>query len=147
MQQVINQLTAIVDEYTARFNNIPGDVFEQKPAPGKWSKTEIIGHLIDSAQNNIQRFVRGQYIARPHVVYQQDEWVKAQNYQQYNREDLVALWALLNRHICVILANMPAEVYNNAVNVGRDAEKLVTIQFLAGDYVEHHLHHIHQIFN
>jgi len=146
MQQVINQLTAIVDEYTALFNNIPGDVFEAKLVPGKWSKKEIIGHLTDSAQNNIQRFVRGQYLDKPHIVYHQDEWVAAQNYQQYSRKDLITLWALLNRHICIILAVMPPAAYNNLVNVGKEEEKLVTLQFLAEDYIAHHLHHIKQIF-
>src|SRR5262249_17231536 len=27
--------------------------------PGKWSRKEVVGHLIDSASNNHQRFVRG----------------------------------------------------------------------------------------
>lgn len=147
MQQVISQLTVIVDEYTALFNNIPAGAFEAKPAPGKWSKKEIIGHLIDSAQNNIQRFVRGQYLDKPHIVYHQDEWVAAQNYQQYSRKDLITLWALLNRHICIILAAMPPAAYNNLVNVGKEEEeKLATLQFLAEDYIAHHLHHIKQIF-
>jgi len=146
MQQVISQLTAIVNEYTALFNNIPGEELTQKPAPGKWSKKEIIGHLIDSAQNNIQRFVRAQYAHQPHIVYQQNEWVAAASYQQYNREHLVALWALLNKHICIILAAMPVEAYTKLINVGKGEEKLVTVQFLAEDYIVHHLHHIHQIF-
>lgn len=146
MQQVINKLTAIVNEYTALFNNIPGEELTKKTGPGKWSKKEIIGHLIDSAQNNIQRFVRVQYAQQPHVVYQQDTWVAAANYQHYNRQNLVALWALLNRHICVVLANMPAGVYSRHVKLGLNGETPVTVQFLAEDYIVHHLHHIHQIF-
>ena len=30
------------------------------PAPGRWAKKEVVGHLIDSAANNHQRFVRAQ---------------------------------------------------------------------------------------
>lgn len=146
MQQVINKLTAIVNEYTALFNNIPGEEFTKKTEPGIWSKKEIIGHLIDSAQNNIQRFVRVQYAHQPHIIYQQDTWVAAAGYQQYNRQDLVALWALLNRHICVILTNMPADVYSRQVKLGLNGETQVTVQFLAEDYIVHHLHHIYQIF-
>ena len=140
-------MEALIAEYTEKFNAIPENEFVQKPAPGKWSKKEIIGHLIDSAQNNIQRFVRTQYIDKPHVVYNQDAWVAAANYQAYDRGSLIQLWQLLNKHICVILANMPAEIYTRECNVGRDMEKLVTVQFLAEDYVAHHLHHIKQIFN
>ena len=147
MHQVVSQLTAIVNQYGNKFNNISTGELEHKPAPGKWSKKEIIGHLIDSAQNNIQRFIRGQYLTNPYIIYQQDEWVNLQNYQQYNRKHLVALWATLNMHICTIIANMPAAAYNNKVNVGKEEEKLVTIQFLAEDYIVHHLHHIQQIFS
>ncbi len=147
MQQVITQLTSIVNEYTSALNNIPDSEFTARPAPGKWSKQEILGHLIDSAQNNIQRFIRTQYIDKPHVVYNQDAWVAAQGYQQYSRRDLIRLWQLLNKHICVILANMPADMYARECNVGKEEEKLVTIQFLAEDYVAHHLHHLKQIFN
>jgi len=147
MQQTVKQLLALVEEYTDKFSNIPDTEFAQKPASGKWSKKEITGHLVDSAQNNIQRFVRAQYINRPHIVYHQDEWVAEQNYQHYNKHDLIELWALLNKHICVILANMPQEAYGLEVNVGKEQEKLVTLQFLAEDYIVHHLHHINQIFS
>lgn len=146
MQQLITQLTTIIDKYTALFNNIPDEELTIKPSQGKWSKKEIIGHLIDSAQNNIQRFVRVQYAQQPHVVYQQNNWVAAAKYQEYNRQDLVALWALLNKHICIILAAMPVEVYLRTVKLGAEGETLVTVQFLAEDYIVHHLHHIHQIF-
>ncbi len=147
MQQTVKQLLALVEEYTDKFSKIPDTEFAQKPASGKWSKKEITGHLVDSAQNNIQRFVRAQYINRPHIVYHQDEWVAEQNYQHYNTHDLIELWALLNKHICVILANMPQEAYGLEVNVGKEQEKLVTLQFLAEDYIVHHLHHINQIFS
>ena len=147
MQQVINQLQALLTEYSDKLNAIPGEELTAKPAPGKWSKQEIIGHLIDSAQNNIQRFIRAQYSYTPHIVYNQDAWVAAQGYQQYNQQDLIQLWQLLNKHICVILFIMPVEMYARECNVGKGEEKLVTIQFLAEDYVAHHLHHLKQLFN
>jgi hypothetical protein len=146
MQKIINQLTELVNGYTEKLDAIEDDEFSAKPAPGKWSKKEIVGHLIDSAQNNIQRFIRAQYISKPHIIYNQDAWVAAQNYQQYTRQSLIQLWALLNKHICIILSAMPQAMYNNHVNVGRDEEKLVTVQFLAEDYITHHLHHLKQIF-
>jgi hypothetical protein len=48
--------------------------FSSKPAPGKWSKKQIIGHLIDSATNNHQRFVRAQFETRPRIYYDQNKW-------------------------------------------------------------------------
>ena len=71
-----------------QFMTIEESDAEKRPAPGKWSAKEIIGHLIDSAANNQGRFVRAQnsndLIG---VGYNQDEWVTAQNYQGENWHD------------------------------------------------------------
>lgn len=131
---MLNSLTTLINEYAIKFAAIPENELTVKPAPGKWSKKEITGHLIDLAQNNIQRFVRAQYEIEPHIVYRQDEWVAAQHYQQYNGQQLVNLWSLLNRHICIIPGNLPLEVYSSQVNVGKTETKLVNVQFLAEDY-------------
>ena len=145
MQEVIKQLNEIVTEYFIRFSNLPDDELSLKTAPGKWSKKEIIGHLIDSAQNNVRRFITVQYQTNPHVVYNQDVWVSAQNYQQYNNTDLILLWQLLNKHICIALQNIPVEKYQHVCNTGKGQDELYTIEFLAKDYIVHHLHHLKQI--
>jgi hypothetical protein len=147
MTEAINQLQNIVTEYTGRLQSIPEDAFSLKPLPAKWSKKEILGHLVDSAQSNIRRFVVAQYEDKPHIVYSQDAWVAAQAYHDYNSNDLITLWALLNKHICIILKNMPPAAYSRLCNTGKEQEKLYTLQFLADDYVSHHLHHLNQIFN
>lgn len=56
--------------------------FSTKPAPEKWSKKEIIGHLIDSATNNHQRFVRAQFEPTPQIYYDQNKW---NEYSYYDR--------------------------------------------------------------
>jgi hypothetical protein len=147
MQEVINQLGALTDEYTPKLHKIPEGEFSLKLSPTKWSKEEILGHLVDSAQNNIQRFVRAQYEEKPHIVYNQDVWVAVQGYNNYPLKELMSLWQLLNNHICIILENMPVEVYTRLCNTGNDEERLYTIEFLAEDYVTHLLHHLKQIFN
>jgi hypothetical protein len=145
MQQAIEQLEAIVNEYSPKFLNLSEETFSFKPAVNKWSKKEIIGHLIDSAQNNIRRFITAQYQTKPHVVYEQDIWVSTQHYQDYNSAELINLWQLLNRHIIVILKNMPVEKYQQQCNTGKEKEELHTLEFLATDYITHHLHHLKQI--
>src|SRR6185436_18687564 len=76
------------------------------PAPGKWSKKEIIGHLIDSAANNHARFVRAQ--ATDDLVfdgYDQDEWVRVQRYRERPWRDLVGLWQAYNHHMASLMAS------------------------------------------
>ncbi len=145
MEEVVQQLENIVNTYTVQFLNFTEAELTLKSSPEKWSKKEIIGHLIDSAQNNIRRFVVTQYENKPHIVYAQNEWVSNQNYNSYSSKDLITLWALLNKHIVVILKNIPAEKYQLQCNTGKEQEELHTIEFLATDYITHHLHHLKQI--
>ncbi|MGG9963487.1 DinB family protein [Ferruginibacter sp. SUN106] len=145
MEETAQQLDNIVNTYSVEFLNFTEAELALKPAADKWSKKEIIGHLIDSAQNNIRRFIVTQYETTPHIVYAQDNWVSIQNYKEYNSKDLITLWSLLNRHIVVILKNMPVANYQLQCNTGKEQEQLHTIEFLAKDYITHHLHHLKQI--
>ena len=134
-----------VVERENRFGDLSDDVFSVKRIPGKWSPKEILGHLIDSAQNNIQRFVRGQYEDTPKIVYSQDDWVSLQGYQHYNKADLIQLWILLNRHLCKILANMNPAHYEKKCNTGKTSSEFHSLSFLAEDYLNHMIHHLNQI--
>jgi DinB superfamily len=145
MQQVVEQLESIVNEYSVKFLNLSEEALSFKPAADKWSKKEIIGHLIDSAQNNIRRFITAQYQLNPHVVYEQDIWVSIQHYKDYDKAALISLWQLLNEHIIFVLKNMPVEKYQQQCNTGKEKEELHTLEFLATDYITHHLHHLKQI--
>ncbi|MEI9958159.1 MAG: DinB family protein [Ferruginibacter sp.] len=145
MKVIATQLEQIINDYSAKFFALAENELSFKPAAEKWSKKEIIGHLIDSAQNNIHRFVVTQYQTDPHVVYAQNDWVNVQGYADYNSKDLIILWQLLNKHIVVILNKMPAEHYMLQCNTGKDNDEFHTLEFLANDYITHHLHHLKQI--
>jgi hypothetical protein len=140
MQAIIGQLRKIVTDYEPQLRKLSEADISLKPAPEKWSGKELVGHLIDSAQSNIRRFVIAQYEERPHIVYAQNEWVIAADYQNYPVKDLIDLWVLLNRHIIMILKNMPEEAHSREVQTG----DIHTIKWLASDYNKHMLHHLHQ---
>ena len=114
--------------------------------PNKWSKKEVLGHLIDSAQNNLRRFICGQYESSPpKIIYEQDFWVKASGYQHDAKGDVILLWKLINDQICRVLSGMEASNYSRQIDTGKQEISLHTIQFLAEDYVKHMKHHINQI--
>ena len=122
---------------------ISAEQFAYKLSPGKWSKIEILGHLIDSAQNNIRRFIVAQYETVPFIIYNQDKWVAISDYQHASSENLIELWVLLNNHICRILDNTTSEASMQICETNNhDAH---TIAWLAEDYLKHLLHHLHQI--
>jgi hypothetical protein len=141
MQSIALQLESIIDEHLAALKRIPESAMIYKPFPSKWSKREILGHMVDSAQNNIRRFVVAQYEENPKIAYNQDKWVAIADYQHYNSTDLINLWYLLNKHVAVILKNISAEMAKRKCQT----EELHTIEWLAQDYIKHLLHHVHQV--
>lgn len=145
MEQIIKQLDAIIIKYAVKFSSLSDEELSFKPAGDKWSKKEIIGHLVDSAQNNSRRFITAQYESKVPIFYDQNDWVTIQNYQNYDNRDLILLWQLLNKHIGVILKNIPDQKYQQLCNTGKEQDEFCTIEFLAKDYIAHHLHHLKQI--
>ena len=127
----------------------------QRPAPGKWSPREIVGHLVDSASNNHQRFVRAQF--QDDLVfpgYAQDDWVAAQRYQDAPWRDLVGLWAGFNRHLARVMIAMSAAARmtpRSRHNLDRialgpfAADAPATLDAFMEDYVKHLKHHLAQI--
>ena len=145
MISIAKEIEITVERSAKAFSGISDAEFDSKKIPGKWSKKEIVGHLIDSAQNNIQRFVRGQYEDTPKIAYAQDDWVRLQDYQGYLKTDLIQFWIMINRHLCRILLSMDPAHYERKVNTGKSAVELRSLSFLAKDYLVHLRHHLDQI--
>ena len=123
---------------------ISSEIAGTKPAPNKWSKKEILGHLIDSASNNHQRFVRAvQNIALDFPAYNQDRWVEVQHYNEMDWTNLIELFSLYNSHLCRVIEFLPPESFDNPCNIGK--EKPVTLRFIAEDYLRHLKHHMEKI--
>jgi hypothetical protein len=123
---------------------IPNDQFCAKPIPAKWSRIEVLGHLIDSAQNNLRRFICGQYESPPALIsYDQDFWVAANQYAHARKEDIIQLWILLNERIASVLQNMPVNLHENYCPIVTGGQQ--TLQWFAEDYVKHMKHHLNQI--
>src|SRR6185436_2019553 len=128
MEKVIDELKGILETYSKTLRNIPEQEFSSKPLPHKWSKKEVIGHLIDSAQNNLRRFICGQDEEQPpKITYEQDFWVKSNNYRERKSADVINLWVLINEQICAVLRSMPPTEYLKEADTGQ----LHTLQWLA----------------
>jgi hypothetical protein len=115
-----------------------------KSEPDKWSKKEIIGHLIDSASNNHQKFVRTmQTNDLTFVNYNQNAWVSNQRYNRANWLELINFWSLYNSHLAHVIEFTVAEKVQNKIIISDIGP--FSLEFIMKDYVEHLKHHLKAI--
>jgi GNAT superfamily N-acetyltransferase len=140
------QLHHTIDDALAQLKAIDETTWKAKTDIKKWSKKEILGHLIDSAANNHQRFVRAQYYEKLQAPgYDQDLWVAYQNYQNTSIHELLELWYAYNRHLCTVIHNIRYDKIQTVCIIGNNEP--VTLAFLAEDYIAHLKHHLKQILS
>jgi len=141
---VANELVGVVETSSAKLRLLHETEVTLKPAPGKWSKKEILGHLLDSATNNHQRFIRAQ-MTEEFVFpgYDGDEWVRRQDYNSKPWMELVDLWRLFNRHVAHTMRNIPGEKLEMLCKIGSGDP--VTLGFIVEDYLTHLKHHLAQL--
>jgi hypothetical protein len=155
MKSIAEDLRRSVNAAMPRLLAIDEEASARPPAPGKWCPRELIGHLIDSAANNHQRFVRARF--QGDLVfpgYEQDDWVSVQRYREAPWRELVELWRLYNLHLARVLEAIPPELAERAHtrhNLDRIAWKTVpasepaTLAYFAADYVGHLRHHLESL--
>lgn len=137
LRQTLNQVLPFLQQISDEEASI-------KPLPNKWSKKEILGHLIDSACNNQQKFVRT--MAQPHlnfVGYAQDFWVSEQYYNQTSWQELIVFWYAYNSHIAHIIQHVNPDFLQNTITI--EGNGLFTLEFIMQDYAEHLKHHLKAI--
>lgn len=135
----LEYLTNIIPQLLTKIGE---DDFSIKNHPNKWSKKEILGHLIDSATNNHQRFIRAQFEQNPEIVYNQDKWNQYSYYQHINSNQIISFWTIYNKQLIEIVNRIPNETLKNQVKVG---DKLQSLEVLIIDYVEHLEYHLKQV--
>lgn len=156
MDDWIKDFRRTIDRASGQLMQISEEQSQIARAPGKWSPKEIIGHLIDSAANNHQRFVRAQFTADlVFPGYEQAEWVRVQSYNTRLWAELVELWRLYNQHLVHLMSATPEEVRTRP-RVRHNLHQLawqpvnenvpVTLEYFMRDYVGHLQHHLDQIF-
>lgn len=143
MKKVVEGINHWIKRLPEEYSSMSEKEISNRPLPNKWSKKEVLGHLCDSATNNIQRFINIQFEEPLYVIqkYNQEQWVMLNNYQNRPLDEIVNLFQTLNKHIVHIVQNIPSEKLSILCDIGNDQHK--TLEWLIQDYLEHMEHHIH----
>ena len=154
-QEFLRDFEETIRDAAVRLREISAEESREN-GDGEWSRREILGHLIDSAANNHQRFVRAQF--KDDLMfpgYEQEEWVSSQKYNDEPWPDLIEFWRAYNLHLLHVVSVIPENVLTrprdkhsldqiafNAVDQGAPA----TLEYLIRDYLDHLKHHLNQIW-
>jgi hypothetical protein len=157
MKNALKDFNRIIEEASERLLSMTEVESRARHGDEKWSAKEIVGHLVDSASNNHQRFVRAQFtqdLVFP--GYEQESWVRAQRYDEESWPVLVNLWKFYNLHLAHVMRHTPeferrrARVRHNLQEIGFAevaAGQPSTLEHLMLDYIGHLKHHLRQIFD
>ena len=137
-------LESIIHQASARLSQASEEMTSRKPSPQKWSAKEILGHLIDSASVNHERFLRV-WLADGLILlgYPQDDFVRLEAWQERPWSEIVTLWQALNLHLAHLIERLPEAILQHRFTVGQNT---VTLEFLTEDYLAHLEHHLRQIW-
>jgi DinB superfamily len=144
MKDLSQNLLSVIDAAEPRLRQISANESAKPILSGGWSRRQVMGHLIDSASNNHQRFVRA--CLQPSLDfpgYDQDGWVRVQAPQAADWPLLISLWASYNRYLAHIIARLPASQLETPCRIAEGEP--VTLDFLAKDYLTHLVHHLSQL--
>jgi hypothetical protein len=112
---------------------------------GSWTRKQVMGHLLDSASNNHQRFVRAslqdEYVG---PTYDQPAWVDRIGWGELPWEQLLRYWKTYNEVLVRIVSRIPREKYGVRCTI-LDYPREYTLETLIVDYLDHMNQHIDQI--
>jgi hypothetical protein len=141
--EAARELRSVVTACEPKFLAVSDEEAGRSSGPETWSRKQILGHLIDSAANNHQRFIRLQTTPELHFPgYQQNDWVRLNHYAARAWRELVTLWAAYNRHLADVMEQIAPETLGH---IWDWEEGRYTLEFVATDYVAHLRHHVAQI--
>ena len=144
MKELSQKLLTVIESAEPRLRQISVPETTKPLLPGGWSRKQVMGHLIDSASNNHQRFVRA-CLEESHEfpAYDQDGNIRVQAPQEADWLLLISLWASYNRYLAHIIARLPESKLETVCRIGTG--KPVSLNFIAEDYLTHMIHHLRQV--
>ena len=138
MENVYNELNPIITVFYNKYKDLDNEITSKRPGTDKWTLKEIMGHLIDSASNNHQRFVRLQIVDElifPGYGKDNSKWLEIAKYNEMNFSDIMLLWKQYNILIGNIIKGADESKLENCWKNSEGDKN--TLRDLMIDYVRH----------
>jgi hypothetical protein len=144
MEQLGGELERVVDAAEIVLRQAAAQESSQAVLSGGWSRKQVLGHLIESASNNHQRFVRAALAdALEFPAYDTPGSVRVAAVESMEWSILVDLWVSYNRYLAHVICHLPPSKLSVVCRIGSNAP--LALGDLAKDYVRHLRHHLEQI--
>lgn len=145
MRITSEKLVHLIDQISEYVSKTSEKELAKKTNPEKWSKKEILGHLVDSGIHNLQRFTEIQFETKPYQIrpYKQDELVMANNYQNAETNEILELFRAINVRIINVINLLTVEILHSEIATMEN--EIVDLKYLIEDYRKHLEHHVNQI--
>ena len=130
-----------IEDLRAAVAGMTPEQVRARPVPGKWSTLECVAHLADAEIFLTDRIVRTVVLDRP-LLMGVDETLynRRLNYQAFDFDEQLALFAALRRHAACILRTQPPEAWSRTAVHSESG--LVTVRQLVWQAVRHLRHHL-----
>lgn len=139
MVENAEQLLKMVRAFYQKYKSLPEEITKIRLSDDRWSLREIVGHLIDSASNNHQRFIRMQLERECSFPdYNKDEWLQTSFYNGIDFKELLRMLKSYNQLIAHLIAQVSEMTFDHIWNKPWDQkEPEITLK----DLIEHYIHH------
>lgn len=152
--QVVEEIRKIVEVEEQFFLSLDKESIVSKFNCQNRSIKQIVGHMIDSATNNLHRIVHLQYNASPLIFPNystygnNDRWIAIQSYQDEDWAVLIQLWKYSHIHLMHVIEHINPDKINNIWLASSEEE--VSLKDMVLDYPRHlklHIKEVHQLYN
>lgn len=153
-EPVRHEILSLIEEWEPKLLSLSEKIISERRNIQNRTIKQIIGHLVDSASNNIHRIIHLQYQQSPLIfpdyanLGKNDVWIAIQDYQEKDWNNLVQLWKYINIHIAYVIQNVNIEKLENewisALN------QKITLKAMIIDFPRHlklHLNEIDELLN
>jgi hypothetical protein len=153
-EPVIKGVLSLTAAWEIKFSGLSDEVITKRRNIQNRTIKQIVGHMIDSASNNIHRIVHLQYQSSPlrfpnYASHGNNErWIAIQNYQDEEWKDMIQLWKYSNLHIIHVIRNVDPSKLENQWYSSED--RLISLKEGIVDYLRHlklHLNEINELIN